>query len=269
MRPDGRVAPGGRSALRAALTGSPFWFCKAHSHKSVGRYRSAFARSASRSTAAAWIAGEHTNTPKSRGSCLLSASGWPNASLTSAPASRAINVAAAMSHSKPQRSVATRSARSSATIAIRSAIELGCSTATRSASSFGRVWVGTRAPANCVRVLARSGTSLSVAPWPASAIHSSPRAGAASIPISGRPPLTNATDTAQPLRPATKSRVPSIGSTSQIRSLCVRTLSSAVSSESHAADGSNRSNSRLRKRSTSRSASLTGLFGVLSQLDSA
>ncbi len=66
----------------------------------------------------------------------------PKASLTAAPASRAIRVEAAMSHSKPQRSVATRSASSAATIAIRSAIELGLSTIVRSWSSRGRLSAG-------------------------------------------------------------------------------------------------------------------------------
>jgi hypothetical protein len=88
------------------------------------------------------------------------------------------------------------------------------------------------------RWLARIGTPLSVAPCPATATHSSPRR--CRQHPDQRPPgeLTSATDTAQPGRPRTKSRVPSIGSTSQISPLCGARLVVAVSSESHAAEGS-------------------------------
>ena len=98
--------------------------------------------------------------------------------------------------------------------------------------------MGTRAPGNPARVLATSRSPLRHAPCPAKPIHSSSLAGAASIPNNGRFSLTSATETAQPLRPRMKSRVPSIGSTSQHRPFSSRSGWSTVSSDSHPAEGS-------------------------------
>ncbi len=171
-----------------------------------------------------------------------------------------------MSHSKPQRSVASRSASSAATIAARRAIELGLATICRSRSSLGSESAGTRAPGNALRFEAWSRLPLRHEPWPEIPIHSSSRAGAASMPISGRRSLISATDTAHPVRPRMKSRVPSIGSTSQIRPRPSRAGSSAVSSDSQPAAGKRRPSSRLRKVSTARSAAQTGLPGAFSQV---
>ena len=152
---------------------------------------------------------------------------------------------------------------------MRSAIELGCSTGVRSKSVLGKACAGTRAPARIVRVEALSGRLLRHAPRPASADQNSPRAGASRIPSRGRPALTKATEIDQPGRPRMKSLVPSIGSTSQIRSAPSRSGASMVSSDSHPADGSSWPSSALRNWSTSRSATLTGSPGCLSQLSSA
>ena len=104
------------------------------------------------------------------------------------------------------------------------------------------------------------------APCPATEIHSSSRAGATNEPMSGLPALISETETDQPLLPRMKSRVPSIGSTSQMRPLSMRTGSSAVSSDSHPAEGSRSVSSRLRNLSTARSAAETGEPGTFSQL---
>ena len=52
--------------------------------------------------------GVATSTPNASPEAVLKASGWPSAPVTVAPASSAIKAAAAMSHSKPQRRVATQ-----------------------------------------------------------------------------------------------------------------------------------------------------------------
>src|SRR3546814_4018302 len=74
-------------------------------------------------------------TPTACARGVLKRKGSPKASVTVAPASAAISAAAATSHSNPQRSVATRSARSSATSAMRSAMLFGLVTMIRSRST--------------------------------------------------------------------------------------------------------------------------------------
>ena len=134
---------------------------------------------------------------------------------------------------------------------------------------MGKAWAGTRAPGSTMRRDAASGKPLRCAPRPASADQNSSRAGASSMPSKGRPPLTSATEIDQPGRPRIKSRVPSIGSTSQISSAASRSGASTVSSDSQPAAGSNVPSCAFKNRSTSRSASLTGSPGSLSQLASA
>jgi hypothetical protein len=54
-------------------------------------------------------------------------------------------------------------------------------------------------------------------PWPATASKNSPVAGLKTWAITGRPASTRATEMVNSGRPSTKARVPSIGSTTQIR----------------------------------------------------
>src|ERR1044072_7938520 len=202
--------------------------------------------------------GAQHSTPKATGFSRLKKSGWPSAAVTTARASCAISDAAATSHSAPQRTVATRSASSAATLAMRSAMLLGLWTVVKSWSALGSTSAGTRAPGKRVRVLAYMVSPLRHAPWPRAASQISLRAGAASTPSITSPRSTSAIETAQPGRPRTKSRVPSMGSTTHRRSDDMREIWSAVSSESHAASGASAPSVALRWASTSKSASHTG-----------
>ncbi len=120
-----------------------------------------------------------------------------------------------------------------------------------------------------VRPDTRSGVPLTVAPSPRTATNSWSRAGAASAAIVTAPSSTSATDTAQPVRPRMKSRVPSIGSTTQTRRAArragplARKRRRSPPTASHS-PGRAAFSSALSCASTARSAALTGLPGDLS-----
>ena len=151
---------------------------------------------------------------------------------------------------------------------MRKAIELGCSTVTRSrVVRCGRSCAGTREPGE---LLARARLEpLAVAatrPCPRRQT-TPPRApGPRAIPISGRPALISATETAQPLAPADEI-ARAVDRIDQPDQALVEPLGIVGGFfRQPAAAGSSALSSRRRKASTSRSASHTGLPGVFSQL---
>ena len=169
-----------------------------------------------------------------------------------------------MSHSKPQRSVASRSARSSATIAIRSAIELGLLDRARSRSSGGRRRPARARRANSARVLARKPPPLSHAPWP----------GVGAPHLAARRSDEQADQ--RPARADQRDRHRPAGAPADEIARAVDRIDQPASARARAARGRRRSpptasrrpaaarpSSRLRKASTSRSAAHTGLPGTL------
>src|SRR3954454_1860568 len=76
--------------------------------------------------------------------------------------------------------------------------------------------------------------------------------------MTGRPFSTSATETDQSVRPERYARVPSIGSTTQMRGAWMRARSSSVSSESQPHSGAIALSRARKKLSTAMSASLTG-----------